>query len=243
MPDTQGMATSKTDGTSGRGKVIVFESPDGEAKVDVVFDGETVWLTQAQMAGLFERDQSVVARHIGNVFREGELSREGSMQILHRTPNGGRPTTFYDLDVIISVGYRVKSKRGTSSGSGPPASCGTISGRGYALNEKRLAALGIEAEQAIELLASTMEQQRLTSPEGAALLDVIRRYARTWRFLRAYDEDDLPATPAQAGLPTSRLDIATARSAVVAMRDEMIDAAKSQASSVKNVVMCWDRSS
>jgi hypothetical protein len=179
------MSTSRADGTSGRGKVIVFESPDGEAKVDVVFDGETVWLTQAQMASLLERDQSVVARHIGNVFREGELSREGSMQILHGTPDGGRPTTLYDLDVIISVGYRVKSKRGTQFRIWATGILRDYLRRGYALNEKRLAALGIETEQAIELLASTMEQQRLTSPEGAALLDVIRRYARTWRFLRA----------------------------------------------------------
>ena len=68
---------------------------------------------QAQMVDLFGRGQSVIAHHIGNVFAEGDLPREGSMQILHRTPDGGRPATFYNLDLIISVGYQVKSKRGT----------------------------------------------------------------------------------------------------------------------------------
>lgn len=108
------------------------------------------------------------ARSSSSSRREGELSREGSMQILHRTPDGGRPTTFYDLDVIISVGYRVRSTRGTQFRIWATGILRDYLRRGYALNEKRLAALGIEAEQAIELPATTMEQQRLTSPEGAA---------------------------------------------------------------------------
>ena len=74
----------------------------------------TVWLTQEQMSVLFGRDQSVIARHISNVFKEGELPREGFMQILHKTSApGGRPVAIYNLDVIISVGYRVKSIQGT----------------------------------------------------------------------------------------------------------------------------------
>lgn len=102
---------SEIDGPTG--EVVVYEAPDGGVQVEVTIGGETVWLTQAQMADLFDRDQSVVARHIQNVFGDGDLAREGSMQILHRTPDGGRPAALYSLDVIISVGYRVKSKRGT----------------------------------------------------------------------------------------------------------------------------------
>ena len=78
---------------SSSGEVVFYEAADGGARVEVVVGNETVWLTQRQMADLFDRDQSVVARHIGNVFGEGELAREGSMQILHRTPDGGRPAT------------------------------------------------------------------------------------------------------------------------------------------------------
>ena len=86
----------------------------GDSGLEVKTDGETVWLTQDQMCRLFGRDQSVIARHIGNVFKEGELPRKGFMQILHKTsPEGGRPVAYYNLDVVISVGYRVKSIQGT----------------------------------------------------------------------------------------------------------------------------------
>lgn len=93
--------------------IVVYE-PNAELRLQVRTDGETVWLTQEQMSVLFGRDQSVIARHIANVFKEGELPKEGFMQILHKTsPEGGRPLAIYNLDVIISVGYRVKSIQGT----------------------------------------------------------------------------------------------------------------------------------
>ena len=93
--------------------VVVYE-PNANMRLQVKTDGETVWLTQEQMALLFGRDQSVIARHIANVFKEGELPKEGFMQILHKTSaTGGRPLAIYNLDVIISVGYRVKSVQGT----------------------------------------------------------------------------------------------------------------------------------
>lgn len=94
-------------------QIIVYE-PNDKTKMEVKTDGETVWLTQDQMCHLFGRNQSVIARHIGNIFREGELPREGFMQNLHKTSaTGGRPITLYNLDVVISVGYRVKSIEGT----------------------------------------------------------------------------------------------------------------------------------
>ena len=93
--------------------IVVYEN-GGDIRLQVKTDGETVWLTQEQMSVLFGRDQSVIARHISNVFKEGELPREGFMQILHKTSApGGRPVAIYNLDVIISVGYRVKSIQGT----------------------------------------------------------------------------------------------------------------------------------
>ena len=91
---------------------IVLYQPDNTTQLEVRVEDETVWLTQAQMAMLFQRDQSVISRHINNVFREGELEEKSNMQILHIT-NSDRPAIFYNLDVIISVGYRVKSKQGT----------------------------------------------------------------------------------------------------------------------------------
>jgi len=92
---------------------IVLYQADNTTQLEVRVEDETVWLTQAQMVILFERDQSVISRHINNVFKEGELEEKSNMQNLH-IANSDRPASFYNLDVIISVGYRVKSKRGTT---------------------------------------------------------------------------------------------------------------------------------
>jgi len=94
------------------GEIILYQ-PDETVRLEVRLEDDTVWLTQAQMAELFQKDQSVIARHIGNVFREGELNESSNMQILHNTLSKYKPTKVYSLNVIISVGYRVKSKRGT----------------------------------------------------------------------------------------------------------------------------------
>ncbi len=205
-----------------RDEMVVYEAPDGSARVEVVVGGETVWLSQAQMVDLFGREQSVIARHIGNVFADGELPREGSMQILHRTSVDGRPATFYNLDVIISVGYRVKSKRGTQFRIWASGVLRDHLIRGYTLNEKRLLARGVEFDQAVALLSATLRQHEVLSPEGQAVLEVVQHYARTWRMLRAYDEDQLSSAPGQTSAPTASLGIATAREAIRTMRDDMV---------------------
>ena len=92
-------------------KIVIYQTEDGQTQIDVRLENDTVWLTQAQMAELFQKDQSVVARHLNNAIKEGELEKS-NMQILHNTLYKYRPTKVYDLDAIISVGYRVKSKRG-----------------------------------------------------------------------------------------------------------------------------------
>ena len=94
-------------------QIIVYEA-DKNHRIEVKTDGDTVWLTQEQMCLLFGRERTVITKHINNVFKEGELPREGFVQILHKTSEvGGRPVTLYNLDVVISVGYRVKSIQGT----------------------------------------------------------------------------------------------------------------------------------
>src|SRR3989339_274027 len=95
-----------------KNQIIIYESDDGKARVEVRFENENVWLTQAQMAELFDRDQSVISKHIKNVFGEKELDEKSNMQNLH-TAISDKPVVLYSLDVIISVGYRVKSLRGT----------------------------------------------------------------------------------------------------------------------------------
>jgi prophage maintenance system killer protein len=204
------------------GEVVVYEAPDGGVRVEVIVGDDTVWLTQAQMVDLFGRVQPVIARHIGNVFAEGELPREGSMQILHRTFEGGRPTAFYNLDVVISVGYRVKSKRGTQFRIWATSVLRDHLIRGWTIDEKRLLARGVEFDRAVALLATTLRRHEILTPEGQAVLEVVQHYARTWRLLRAYDEDQLSSAPGRTSAPTASVDIATAREAIRTMRDDMV---------------------
>ena len=115
---------------------IILYQPDSTIKLEVKVENDTVWLSQGQMAELFEKDQSVIARHISNVFKEGELEKESNMQILHNTLSKYKPTQVYSLDVIISVGYRVKSKRGTQFRQWAIKVLREYLLRGYSINQR-----------------------------------------------------------------------------------------------------------
>ncbi|MDR2861654.1 MAG: virulence RhuM family protein, partial [Syntrophobacterales bacterium] len=93
-------------------EIIIYQTVDGLAKIDVRMQGETLWLTQAQIAQLFGRERSVITKHIRNIFAEDELDEKSNVQNLH-IPNSDRPVALYTLDIILAVGYRVKSPRGT----------------------------------------------------------------------------------------------------------------------------------
>ena len=93
-------------------EILLYQTEDGQTKIEVRMEDETVWLTQEQLSDLFQRDRSVITKHINNIFREGELVEKSNVKILHIS-GSDRPVKFYNLDVIISVGYRGKSLRGT----------------------------------------------------------------------------------------------------------------------------------
>ena len=120
---------------SNTGEIVMYQ-PDETIRLEVRMDEETVWLTQQQMAELFQKDQSVVARHINNAFKEGELDENSNMHFLHNTRYKYRPTKVYSLDVIISVGYRVKSKRGTAFRQWANKVLKDYLLRGYAINQR-----------------------------------------------------------------------------------------------------------
>ena len=115
-----------------KNKIVLFETKDENVKLSVPIKDETVWLTQAQMADLFSRDTSVISRHINNVFKE-ELEKESNLHFL-QIANSDKPVTFYSLDVIISVGYRVKSKRGIEFRKWANSVLKQYILRGYAVN-------------------------------------------------------------------------------------------------------------
>lgn len=124
-----------------KSQMLIYTTEDGLTKIETAFDGDTVWLSKAQMAELFQRDRSVISKHIKNVFEEGELQKAGNVQNLH-IANSDKPVEFYNLDVIISVGYRVKSKRGTQFRIWATSILKEYMRKGFALDDGRLKNLG-----------------------------------------------------------------------------------------------------
>jgi hypothetical protein len=117
-------------------EILIYQSPDGNIKIDVRLEDETVWLTQDQMAVLFNRDRTVITKHINNIFNEGELDETSNVHFLH-IANSDKPVKFYNLDVIISVGYRVKSQQGTQFRQWATQRLKEYIVKGFALNDER----------------------------------------------------------------------------------------------------------
>ena len=121
-----------------KSELIIYKTNDGVTRVDVTFDGETVWLTQDQMAELFEKAKSTINEHIKNVYEEGELQRESSMRKFGNSEFSTKPTNFYNLDMIISVGYRVKSQRGVQFRIWATGVLKEYIKKGFAMDDERL---------------------------------------------------------------------------------------------------------
>lgn len=201
-------------------EVQIFVSADGQARLEVALDQDTVWLRQEQMAELFGRDRSVITRHISNVFKDCELDEKSNVQNLH-IAGSDKPVRFYNLDVIISVGYRVKSPHGVQFRQWATRVLRQHLVDGYTLNERRLAERGVEFEQAVNLLSRTLTNQQLVSAEGQAVVQVISDYARSWSLLQGYDEQSLGEQSArQSDMRALALDDALA--AIAQLKAELI---------------------
>jgi prophage maintenance system killer protein len=202
-------------------QVVLFQAADGQVTLDVRLEADTVWLSQAQMAELFGRERSVITRHVGNVFREGELPEKSNVHFLH-IAGADRPVGFYNLDVIISVGYRVKSPRGTQFRIWATQVLRQHLIQGYSLHQRRLQERGLgDLQQALALMARTLSARGLVSDEGQAVLEVVQRYSRAWRWLLAYDEDRLAPTTAEPDGEPEALGLAEAQRAIVTLRADL----------------------
>lgn len=158
-------------------QIVLYEARDGEIKLEVSLEDETLWLTQAQMTELFGRDRSVITRHINNVFREGELERESNVHFLH-IASSDKPVAVYSLDVIISVGYRVKSREGTQFRIWANRVLKQYLLQGYVENQRRLQQLG----QTLQIMQRVQDKLQANQ-----VLDVIRRYEPALSLLDDYD--------------------------------------------------------
>lgn len=172
--------------------IIIYQTSDGQTRVNVRMDGDTVWLSQAQMAELFQKDQSVIARHISNVFKEKELEQNSNMQILHNTFSKYKPTKVYSLDVIISVGYRVKSQRGTLFRIWANRILKDYLMKGYAINKALTEQRYTELRQLVAVLGRTVKtQEALTSDDALNLVEVVADYIYALDTLDKYDYQQL----------------------------------------------------
>ena len=155
-----------------KSQIVIYETEDGQTQIDVRLDGETVWLNNSQMGTLFKREESNVRRHILNVFKEGELERENNVHFLH--VNGvKKPVPFYSLDVIISVGYRVKSKRGVQFRKWANKVLKQYLIKGYAVNERmRHEQIG-ELRQLVGMLGRVHRHEALSTEESEALPTIL----------------------------------------------------------------------
>lgn len=164
-----------------KNEIVLFETEDRQITLQVPVEQETVWLTQAQMTELFGVDRTVITRHVNNVFKEKELDRESNVQILH-VANSDRPVQYYNLDVIISVGYRVKSKRGVEFRKWANSVLKKYILQGCAVNNNRISQLG-EVIQIMKRTESALDSKQV--------LTVIEKYSEALELLDSYDHQNM----------------------------------------------------
>ena len=194
-----------------RGEILIYQSADGGPALDVRLEQDTVWLTQAQMAELFGRERSVVTKHVNNVFKEGELNAKSNVQILH-IAGSDKPVNYYNLDVIISVGYRVKSPRGTQFRIWATQVLRQHLIQGYTVHEQRLR----ELNRAVRVIADVAQRRNLSGDEAKALFNVVADYAYALEVLDDYDHQRVRLGEVSPG-PVAALLLDEARQVIARM--------------------------
>ncbi|TAH42486.1 MAG: Fic/DOC family protein [Betaproteobacteria bacterium] len=202
--------------------IAIFEAPSGQ--IDVRLERDNVWLSLPQLATLFGRDKSVISRHIRNVFAEAELERAATVANFATVQNEGgraveRQQEHFNLDLIISVGYRVKSREGIRFRQWATRILKDHLTRGYTLDRQRLEHNARELEAALLLVRRTLSNAELAHDAGSGLAEIVVRYTQTFLWLQRYDEGLLtdprghpggdlpPVSEARAGIATLKADL------------------------------------
>ena len=186
------------------GHIEIYQAEDGQARIEVRLEQATLWLSQAQLAELFDKDVRTVNEHIRNVFLEGELDRKATIRKFRVVRQEGtrevsREIEHYDLDVAISVGYRVNSKKGTQFRIWATSRLRDYLAQGYAVDHQRFERNAAELEQARELIRKAARSPELGTAEGRGLVEIIGRYTQTFLWLQRYDEGLLDDPEGQPG--------------------------------------------
>jgi hypothetical protein len=198
--------------------LVKFVSQRNKNEVTVRIDSETVWLTVEQMAVLFGRDVSVIRRYVRHVFKQGELQPEANYRQILPVIGPGRPEPSYNLDVIISIGYRVKSAQGVEFRQWATRVLKERLIQDYK-QRRAIESKGIQdVGDALRLAQGALQSQEASQSEAQAILNVIERYARSWSLLLQYDEKRLPADTANRSKKIARLTLTQARSAILRLK-------------------------
>jgi len=175
--------------------IVIYEN--GEVALSATVENETIWLSQKQMAELFGKSTKTVNEHIHNIFKEGELEKDSTIRKFRIVQKEGRRDVernidYYSLDVIISVGYRVKSKEGTKFRIWANGVLKDYLIKGYALNKERLQQQKLdELNATIELIKSNIANHEITLAESKGFVEIVSNYAKSWALLQGYDEQSL----------------------------------------------------
>jgi len=176
-------------------QIEIYQTKDKKIEIEVMLENETVWLTQEQMSLLFDKARSTVNEHIKNIYSENELVENGTKRKFGNSEFSDKPTNYYNLDVIISVGYRVKSKRGTQFRQWATQRLKDYLVKGYTLNEKRLRQVlqnMQQLEQAVKLIQQSGSTNELSATEAKGLLEIITNYTHSFILLNQFDSNNLP---------------------------------------------------
>lgn len=209
-------------------ELAFFET--GSGSIEVRIEHESVWLSQEQMARLFERERSVITKHLRNVFRDEELVEESVCAKFAQTAGDGKTyqTRFFNLDAILSVGYRVNSKRGVQFRQWASRILKDYLVRGYALDRQRLEHNARELEAALLLVRRTLSNAELAREAGSGLAEIVVRYTQTFLWLQRYDEGLLTDPRGHPGGALPPLD--EARAGIATLKADLV--AKGQASAL-----------
>lgn len=207
-----------------KGEVVIYKAADGPM-IDVRLDQDTVWLTQKQMSGLFETERSVITKHLKNIFKSGELEEKSNVQKMH-IANSDKPVAFYNLDIIISLGYRVNSKRGTQFRIWAMRVLRRHLVEGYTLNEKRLTAQQNKIrklQDAVRLMGNIALLEGI-SDEAKGIVQIISEYSKALGILDDFDHQSL-AVPKGTRKSKYRLTYEEARLIIEQMKIKFHDSA------------------
>jgi len=206
-------------------EIVIYAPEQGGVQIEVTLQGESLWLRLTQVATLFQRDKSVISRHLNQIFKSGELSRETTVAKNATVQREGkrkvvRHLEYYNLDAIISVGYRVNSVQGTQFRIWATNLLKQHLIHGYTLNQKRLQENSKEIEAALKLVQKAAASPDLTTDAGRGLIDIISHYTRTFLILQQYDEGLLTEPKGEHGGVLLSPD--SARSAIASLRNDLI---------------------